>query len=809
MLLSIRLGRARPGRLLSRFGRRCVRRQGAVLGLSAVAALLLGLGAADLTDHLSNGGYHATGTQSARADRLLSQRFGTEPPDLILLVDTKGRVDDERVARHGRRLTRELAEQPGVTSVRSYWSPHSRDLRSRNRRAALIAVVLAGDDARATRTAERLVPRAAGMAEPFTLSAGGSAWTNVQFIETSKEDQRRMEVIVVPITVLILLATFGSVYAAMLPAVVGALAVVGTLAVARLLTEAMSVSVLVPNLATAIGFGLAIDYSLFLVTRYREELSQGATVSAAIERTMGTAGRTVLFSAVTVVVALSGLLAFPLASLRSLACTAMTVVLMAAASALLVLPALLALIGTRISRYDPFAWLRRPPARRRPHLLLGGMLLPALGMATLSLSPVPRRARLGGALLGPPLAWAAARKAARARRATASPYEVDSPAWRRAARAVTRRPALAGGGCALFLLLLALPFGHARFGLTDERSLPGDVDAHVVAERVGRDFAEPLGRGLTVVLPSVPCRSHLDRYARGLSAQPHVISVKTSTGEYRRDRRKGDAPGRYTAKGAVLLNVSSRLDPQSVDGKRLVERVRSVRPPGRRFVTGASAHSVDTLSVLERTIPKALAIIAACTFILLFLFTGGLLVSAKALVLGALSLTASFGAVVWVFQDGHARDLFGGFTVTGRLDAMTLLVAFTIAFGLSIDYEVFLLSRIKEVYAATGRHTTSIVTGIARTGRLVTAAALAVAVSMGAMVTSSNTVLKMNGLGLALAVLVDATLVRGLLVPAFMQLTGPANWWAPPVLARLHRRMGLEEAPHRRVRPTRIRRRGR
>ncbi|MFI0352240.1 MMPL family transporter [Actinomadura sp. 9N407] len=802
--MTVRLGRARPGRLLSRFGRYCARHQGSVLGFAAAAALLLGLAAADVTDHLSNGGYNAAGTQSARADRLLAQRFGTQPPDLVLLADTKGKVDDERIADHGRHLTRELAEQPDVASVRSYWSPHSSDLRSRDRRTALIAVVLAGGDARATRTAERLVPRARELAEPFTLSASGPAWTNVQFIRQGQEDQRRAEIIVVPITILILLATFGSVYAAMLPAIVGALAVIGTLAVMRLLTQVMSVSVLVPNLATAIGFGLAIDYSLFLVTRYREELSEGATVPAAIERAMGTAGRTVLFSAVTVMVALSGLLAFPLGALRSLACTAMTVVLMAAASALLVLPALLALIGTRINRYDAFGRLRRPPPRRRPPLLLGGTVLSALGMAALPLTSAPRRARMGGILLGPPLAWIAARKAARARRAAASPYEIDSRAWRLAARAVTRRPALIGGGCALFLVLLAVPFGHARFGLTDERSLPAGVDAHAVAERVARDFAEPLGRGLTVVLPDTPCRSHLDRYARGLSAQPHVIAVKTSTGEYRKDRREGDAPGRYTAKGAVMLNVSSKLDPQSPDGKRLVERVRAVDPPGSRYVTGASAHALDTLTVLERALPKALAIIAACTFVLLFLFTGGLLVSAKALVLGALSLSASFGAVVWVFQDGHAKDLVGGFTVTGRLDAMTLLLAFTIAFGLSIDYEVFLLSRIKEVYAATGRHTESIVTGIARTGRLVTAAALVVAVSMGAMLTSSNTVLKMNGLGLALAVLVDATLVRGLLVPAFMQLTGPANWWAPPGLARLHRRTGLAEAPARRIRRPRI-----
>ncbi|MFB4319285.1 MMPL family transporter [Actinomadura sp. 21ATH] len=923
MLLSLRRHR-RPGRLLGGFGRLCARRRGPVLGLAAAAALLLGLAATGLSDHLSNGGYTAGGTQSARADHLLSQRFETRPPDLILMVRTGTDVDAGRTAERGRRLTRALAARPGVKSVRSYWSPHSADLRSRDRRSALIALVLSSDDARATRTAERLVPRAAELARPFTLQATGPAWTNVRFIEQGKEDQRRAEIIVVPVTIVILLATFGSAYAAMLPAVVGALGVIATLAVMRLLAQVMSVSALVPNLATAIGFGLAIDYSLFLVTRYREELARGLTVPAAVERAMATAGRTVLFSAVTVMVALSGLLAFPLPALRSLACTAMTVVLMAAAAALLVLPALLALIGTRINGWDVFARLRRQAPPRRPPVLLGGtlvltalLLAPALSRAARPLlararrhastgpdrprptrrlvpaalrltgspggrvpvpaAPLPpssvhrpapaglrfaRRRRAapgdgrpapatsgrsasrflaalsrirssafpgtrraaasqavhstagprrpapggrpqapvaaGGTILGVPLAGLSVRNVLRFRRAAASPYEADSPTWRRVAQAVTRRPALLGGGCALLLLLLALPFGHVRFGLTDERTLPADVDAHAVAVRIDRDFAEPMGRGLTVVLPSAPCRSDLDRYARRLSAQPHVISVRTSSGHYARDRRKGDAPGRYAAKGAVMLRVASDLDPQSAEGHRLVERVRAVRAPGRRHVTGAAAQSLDTLAVLERALPKALGIIGGCTFILLFLFTGGLLVSLKALLLGALSLTASFGAVVWIFQDGNARDLFGGFTVTGRLDAMTLLLAFTIAFGLSIDYEVFLLSRIKELYAATGRHTASIVTGIARTGRLVTAAALVVAVSMGAMVTSSNTVLKMNGLGLALAVLVDATLVRGLLVPAFMQLTGPANWWSPRSLARLHRRSPLAESPRRR-----------
>lgn len=843
-------GRGRSGRLLGRFGRRCAKHRNAALGLAGAATLLCGLVASDVNDHLSNGGYTVSGSQSAKADDLLAERFDQRPPDLILLVVPDGRVGDKKVAERGRDLTERIAEEPGVANVRSYWSPHSGHLGSKDRKSALMAVTLKGDDGKVTRTAEKLVPRAADMARPWKVSATGPAWTNVQFIEQGHRDQRRAEIIVVPITVVILLAAFGSAYAAIVPAVVGAVAVVGTLAVMRLLTGAMAISVLAPNLATAIGFGLAIDYSLFLVTRYREELSRGAAVAAAIERAMRTAGRTVLFSAVTVMAALCGLLVFPLAPLRSLACAAMTVVLMAAAAALLVVPALLATIGTRIDRYDPFARLRRSPGQPPPHpasrrgrpVLVGGTLVCVLGLVTMSLTrirpslaadrpravargadllrtaaagaavrflrkAVRRRAvHVGSVLLGMPVAAASSVGAVRARRAAANPYEADNRTWRRIAEEATRRPVLLGGGCALLLVLLALPFMHAEFGLTDERSLPAHIEAHSVADRIGRDFAEPLGRGLTIVMPDAPGRSRLGEYAERVSSQPGVLSVRTSTGTYAKGKRTGKAEGRYTAEKAVLLDVATKVEPQSAEGKRLLRHVRDVPAPGKRLVTGASAHSADTLSALGDAMPLALGVIACFTFLLLFLFTGGVLVSLKALVLGALSLSASFGVVVLVFQDGHAAGLVGGFTVTGRLDAMTLLLAFTIAFGLSIDYEVFLLSRIKENYHATGRHTDAIVTGIARTGRLVTAAALVVAISMGALITSSNTVLKMNGLGLAVAVLVDATLVRGLLVPAVMQLTGPRNWWAPAPLARLHRRVGLaEDAPARRRFP-RVRR---
>ncbi|MFC7562888.1 MMPL family transporter [Actinomadura namibiensis] len=855
----------RPARregALAAFARWSVRNRTAVLAASAVTALMLGLLAAGLADRLSNGGFLATGTESARADALLTRGFDATTPDLVLRAAADRPVDSGPVAEAGARLTRHLRGRSGVARVRSYWDGRPAALRATDGRSALLVVDLAGTEADATRTAERLVPDLARRFAPLRVTATGPAWTNVQFIRQGQDDARKAEVVVAPLAVLILVIAFGSVLASLLPVVVGALAVVGTLAALRLLTHAIEISVFAPNLATALGFGLAIDYSLFIVTRFREELARGLPVGEAVVRSMATAGRTVVFSACTVGLAVSGLFVFPVALLRSLAWAVITVVALAAAATILVLPALLAALGTRVNDLDPFARLRRraagagrrravraarrlvlaggatavaldllPACRRRPAVGAGGPARAALAQALVrALARRPLTA--GGAaavLLGGP-GWAIARICGFGRRVA----EQESLLWRRVALAAVRRPVALGGGCAVLLLMLTLPFLHVRFGIADERILPVGAEAHATARQIRRDFTRQVDRDLHVVLPGLDAARPGDRrdladYARRLAALPQVVAVQTATGVHpgragseaeprsesrsaksrsaksrgkpRHAKSRGDAGARarkerarsFASRGATLVVVSGRPDPQSRAAGRLLERVRAEPAPGRRLVSGRTAQVNDTLTAMGRALPAAVAVIAVSTVVLLFLFTGGILVSVKALLLGALSLTASCGAIVAIFQDGRLRGLVGDFALTGHLEAITLVLTLTVAFGLSMDYEVFLLSRIREHHRATGDHDGAVVTGIATTGRLVTAAACVIALTTGSLVLSSNTVLKMNGLGLALAVLVDATLVRGVLVPAFMRLTGPANWWAPAPLARLHRRLGLEE----------------
>ncbi|MGW0481291.1 MMPL family transporter [Nonomuraea sp. NPDC003214] len=798
---------------LAAYARWCVRHRGRMLSFALLLAVVLGLASMKLDDRLSNGGYTVRGTQAARAEAVMARRFPVKPADLVLRVSAKEDVDAPAVARSATRLDRWLADRPGVAGVQSYWTTRDPALRARDGRSALMRVDLSGDDARAARTAERIVPALAERAGSLTVEATGPAWASVQFLRLAKDDLHRAELVTVPLLLLILLLAFRSVHAALLPLAIGGLTIVATLSALVLLSEFTPVSVFAPNLTTALGLGLAIDYSLFITTRYREELARGCTVGQAVERAMASAGHTVLFSALTVALATANLLVLPLGVLRSLAMTTIVVVLMAAAATMLILPALLAVVGERITAGDPIAWLRRARRARARN----GRRRPVLGFGP----GAERCAHCGEALRG--VAFR------RSRHRCAVP---ESAAWRRVAALSTRRPVLVGGACALVLLLMAAPFLWVRFGIADERVLPAGTESHRTARGIHQDFAQPFDRDLHVVLPYLDssrpagCR-RLETYARRLAALPDVTAVRTATGVHHRgdalkktpcpsaaepaagekagktEAEKAEAEkteagkalaGAYHGSAATLVSVSSPHDAQSADARKLLDRVRDVRSPGRRLVAGPTPQAVDTLRALRDRLPLAGGLIAATVLMLLFLFTGGVLVSVKAVAVGALSLTASCGALVAIFQDGHLRGLLGDFTMTHQVEVVSILLTVTVAFGLSVDYEVFLLSRIREHHLATGDHTAAVVRGIAGTGRLVSVAALAVAVSTGVLAFSTNTVLKIIGVGLALSVLVDATLVRGLLVPAFMRLTGTANWWAPAPLARLHARFGVSES---------------
>jgi RND superfamily putative drug exporter len=735
--------------------RRLVRHRIPVLLATLVVAAVAVPFAGGVAGRLSSGGFTDPAAQSAKAEEFLAERFGTGVPNLVLLARAPGSVDDPAAADAGRNLTGRVARMPGVLSAGSYWTtPDATPLKARNERSALVLVRLGGGEDEVRTTAKRLVPRFTGRQGVLRVSAAGPAQVAVEIQRHSEEDLLKAEAFAAPVVLLVLLLVFGSAVAAALPLLVGLLAVLGTFLVLRMLSTVTSVSVFATNITTALGLGLAIDYSLFIVTRYREELARGRGTTEAVAESVRTAGRTVLFSALTVALSLTALLVFPLYFLRSLACAGMAVVALAALAALVVLPAALALLGPRIDALDV-----RPPLRRL------------------------------------------FRRTARRDRDSGEEHRF----WHRLATRVMRRPVLYAVGVVAVLVVLGLPFSRASFGLADDRVLPADAAAHRTAQQLREQFASRESAALSVVLPAVDATGsaqRIDAYAARLSGLPDVARVDTATGSYERGRRiapAGPASARFTAPGATWLSVVPSVEPYSAAGTKLVQRLRTAdRAPGAVFVGGEAAQLADTRDALASRTPEATLIIGGTTLLLLLLFTGSLLIPVKAVLLNLLSLTATFGAMVYVFQEGHLRWLVGDFTVTGMVNITIPVLMFCVAFGLSMDYEVFLISRIKEVYTETGDNTRAVAVGLERTGRLVTAAAALVAVVMIALATSGLTVLKLLGVGLALAVLMDATLVRGILVPAVMRLAGRANWWAPALLHRLHTR--LEPPPGDRLR---------
>jgi putative drug exporter of the RND superfamily len=538
----------------------------------------------------------------------------------------------------------------------------------------------------------------------------------------------------------VLIWVFGSFVAALLPLAVGIFSIVGTLAVLRAIAAGTHVSIYAMNLTTALGLALAIDYSLFVVSRFREELHLGR--DEAIRRTMQTAGRTVLFSALTVALSLAALLVFPVYFLRSFAYSGIAVVALAAAAALAILPALLRLLGPRVNALD-----LRVPVRR----------------------------------------WL--------RRSPPQPVLVEQSFWYRLASAVMRRAVPIGLAVVAVLLVLGGPFLGVKFGYPDDRVLPPSASAHQVGDALRDRFGANASGPVTVVVPDTSrAPSAVGTYAADLSKAPGVTSVVSSAGTFAGGRPVAAGDPTMNAGDAAYLVANTTTDPMSDAGKRVLHAVQHTPAPWPVQVTGTAAENADSLHSLASMLPLAIALIALATFVLLFLFTGSVVLPLKALVLNTLSLTATFGAMVWIFQDGHFANVYGA-TVTGFLVPTMPILMFCLSFGMSMDYEVFLLSRIREEWLATGDNSRAVAVGLGRTGRIVTAAALLMAIVFAALATGKVSFMAMFGTGLTLAVLMDATLVRGVLVPSFMKLAGRANWWAPGPLARWHRRFGLAEAP--------------
>jgi RND superfamily putative drug exporter len=707
-----------------------------VVLLLLVAGIPLAIGA---SSQLQAGIPTTNGSDSERATKLIEERFGEARPDIVLVVTAAEgtTVDDQAVIDAGTALGEELAADESITTVTSYWTRLAPPLRSEDATQALVLATLdAENDDEAIELVEEITPTFSRETDVFEVVVGGRIETARQASEQAEEDLKRTELLTLPITLAALVIVFGGVVAALLPLGVGVLAIIATLVILGVIANFTFVSIFALNLATTLGLGLAIDYSLFIVSRFREELADGRPVDKAIFRTMQTAGRTVAFSASTVAVSMLALLVFPTGYLRSYAYAGVGVVVTAALAALLVLPSLLYLLGERVN-----AW----PIRKK-----------------------------------------------------ASNSASESGFWSRQARRVMRHPWPIVIGLTLGLGALAIPLLNIEPGLLDDRVLPEGMSSRDAAEDIRQNFSSRESSAITVVVPDldpVDDAAAIDELATKIAPLDGVARVDAVTGYYLDGTvaSADDLSERFVGDGGTWLSVVPSIEPFSPEGEDLVKAIRALDVRDELIVGGPSAELADAKKLIGGKLPLAIALVAVMTYILLFLMTGSLLVPAKALLLNTLSLTATFGAMVWVFQEGNLSGVLN-FTPTGTLDTFNPILMFCIAFGLSMDYEVFVLSRIKEEYDLTGDNDRAVAVGLQKTGGIVTAAAALLAIVFIGLSTASVSVMKMIGLGMTIAVLVDAFIIRATLVPALMTLAGRANWWAPRWLRRFHLRFGIWES---------------
>jgi len=718
--------------MFDELGRFIVRRARWILAasvLALVAGAALGVTAFSKMD---SGGQDDPAAESSLAAAALTEHFGAGTDYLFLVRAGHGDVDSPEVAEFGRELTRELAADARLTDVVSYWETGAPAMRSTDGAAA---VILAGNpDPEASELTERIIADYRGDGPVAQVQVGGFDPTFQAISSQIGKDLGLAEGIAVPIILALLVLAFGNVVAALLVLLTGGIAILGTFAELSVLGSLTDVSIYAVNLTTALGLGLAVDYGLLMVSRFRERRAEGAPIGEAVAVAVSTSGRTIVFSAATVVAALSSLVIFPQYFLRSFAYAGIGVVAISALAAVFTLPALLTVLGDRSDAL-----------------------------------------RVRGV---------------RGLRGDAAPF------WAGVARTAMRRPLLTGVPVVLVLLLAAAPLLGVRFGTPDDRVLPTATEARQVGDAMREEFGGGEQGALSVVIESTLDARPLADYAAALSRVDQVGQVDSAAGTFVGGALVATAPAdlRFAGPAAQRLDVRTQLDRDSAEARALVDRVRAVPAPAgtAALVGGQAAELRDSLSSIGSRLPVAIAWIVLTTFVLLFLFTGSVIQPLRALASNALSLAATLGLMVLVFQEGFLSGPLG-FT-PAPLDVSMLLLLFCITFGLSMDYEVFVISRIKELHDGGADTETAVVEGVARTGRLITTAAALISISFLAFVSSDVRFIQFFGLGAGLAILIDATLVRGVLVPVTMRLLGRAAWYAPRSLRVVHARVGLAEA---------------
>ncbi|WP_307834807.1 MMPL family transporter [Paractinoplanes lichenicola] len=687
-----------------------------VLSVALVAVISAGVWGLGVFGQLTEGGYQDPNSESSQAAEAVEKAFGAQGGDLVVLyTPDKVKIDDVEL---GKKIRTRLALLPksAVTGTTSYWQTKSSQFAAKDKTSGIAIVTLAGADDGAKLEAFREIDDKFAVEGTKVQLSGGVVLSDATSTR-STQDLARAEIISLPVVLILLLFLFGSLVAASLPVLVGGAAVLGSLGVLHAVANVHEVNSFAVNVASLLGLGMAIDYGLFMVGRFREEQAAGRAPAEAVSRTVATAGRTVVFSASLLMIALAGLLLFPQGFLKSLAYGGLAAVGLAAVLSLTLLPAMLALLGPRVDKL-----------------------------------PI----RLPGRFSG-------------------KPVRSEESFWGRLAAAVLRRPVLFVLPILAGLLILAAPIAGVRFGEADERTLPAGDPARVAIETLKAGYPQFTGDDVPIVL-----RGQADTSAFAVTLRQIDGIAQLGPAQ-----RAGDI--------TVFTATLKSTDPFSVEARQVVDDIRSLPVPNgaELLVGGTTARNVDSLSATAAKLPWMVGMLVGATLILMFLAFGSILLPIKAVVMSALSLSATFGVLVWIFQDGHGAGFLG--VTPAPLEAGIVVLMAAVVFGLSTDYEVFLLSRMVEARAHGASTPEAVTVGLARTGRVISAAALLLIVVTGAFALSSVTTMRFVGVGMIVALFLDATVVRMLLVPAVMGLLGNAVWWAPGPLKRLQERAGLAE----------------
>ena len=694
--------------MFEKLGSLIVNRKRLIFSLFIVAIFSSGAIGTSVFGKLDSGGYNDPKSDSAKAFEYLTDVFKVKDPAVVLVVETTQGVNDPAVVAAAAKLETSIKGEPGVGSTLSYWSAGGAPtLKSSDSNSAFLFIYsedIEWDNVQSL--GKRIQEKYDGRFENLAVYASGTGVFAHAINTKIADDLKLSEAISIPLTFILLVFVFGGLVASAMPLLVGVSAILGSLLVIYLLTLFTGVSVFALNLITGLGLGLGIDYSLLVVNRFREELHAGKTVDEAIKKTVATAGKTVFYSGLTVVITLAALMLFPLMYLKSFGYAGVTVVVMAVLGALIALPALLAILGKRIDK----AVVRK------------GALTPK-----------------------------------------------EDGRWAQTARFVMRKPVPVVVLSLVILTVLAAPIKNIVFSQVDSRVLPASNPAAYAAQLITERFPGQEGNPIEVIIPGGASKiEQIKNYTQEIAKVVGVVRV----GE-----------PQILGNDVRVIAVHD-MGPRTPAAEALIKEIRLIPSPDQTLIGGVAADYADTQIGIAKTMPWALTWIAIGVLVLLFVFTGSLILPIKAVILNILSLAATLGVITWIFVDGNLKWLVGDFTTTGSVDTGSIILVAVVAFGLSMDYELFLLSRIKEEHDAGRSNIESVATGLQRSARIITAAAGLLAIVFASFVLSGVTSIKMLGFGVAFAIILDATLVRALLVPALMRLFGERNWWAPKAMRK-------------------------